>query len=950
MKHLFVKLISFFLIFLFISIAYAQVDTTKEFTRDYDQLMKSNSDKIDSHRNFITKWKDRNSDLVSLYEKLVANSPNNSIYQYSLGYIYASSSKYGNIDKAIEYFKKSIELDPNLIVGHFSLGSMYLRKGDYKQAEIEFQKSIELDDKFYSAYFNLGEVYRNQKQYDLAMLAYKKAVAINPKWGYPYYGIGMIYFTQNNLVEAEAQINLAIKFNPEIADAHFKLGQIYAKNDMDIELISKEYRDGQKAITADTKKDEKEAFYDLGKIFAEKGKSGLAIQSYKNAIGIDPNMASAQFELGSEYYKMGLKERAVEHYNMAIQADPSIRKSFLEEAKKQYESGNMEAATASLDKTLSIDPQNAEAHYYYAEIQQKSNNPTEAIKHYEDAIKLDPNFVKAYMPIGDLYYSQGKLKEAENSYRKAISLDQSFESYFFNTGSSTLESAEKPVSEDNSLETQKNNFNSAKASFEKHIMLYPDDIEANYRLARSYNGLGDKENAMKYYQKASELDPSRADILVRIAGIYKDQNKLNEALATMSKITKLDEQGINIKPEIKIEAYRTTADIYEKLGDFDSAAKAREELVKQDPSDTEAHYKLGVFYEEKKDDLDRAISEYEAVIKIDQTKADPFLRLGNIYVKKGVDEGKIIDAYEKGLIIDPNHPQIQYDLALLYKKNSNIEKTIEHYGLANEFSPDNYQWHYEYAKLLENDDKGKALSEYTRTIELKRDFADAYYDRAMFMKKAKIIDGKVYRAEQIIEDLKQVVEFEPNRADAYYNIALLYNEQEADDTARTYFEKTVKADPSYAGVHLELGLIAERKNELPKAIEEYKKEIAINNESALAHQRLGYLYYSNLSDYAKAEEQLIKSLKIDTENVESLIISANILYSLEKYGQSADYFEKALQIDPKNPTANYNLALVYEKWGKNKLAIEQWKKFLSMNPPGAWAEKAKKNLKSLEAK
>ena len=65
--------------------------------------------------------------------------------------------------------------------------------------------------------------------------------------------------------------------------------------------------------------------------------------------------------------------------------------------------------------------------------------------------------------------------------------------------------------------------------------------------------------------------------------------------------------------------------------------------------------------------------------------------------------------------------------------------------------------------------------------------------------------------------------------DAYYNIALLYNEQEADDTARTYFERTVKADPSYKGVHLELGLIAERKGEFPRAIEEYKKEIEIDD-------------------------------------------------------------------------------------------------------------------------
>ncbi|MDQ1328203.1 MAG: Tetratricopeptide repeat protein, partial [Candidatus Poribacteria bacterium] len=48
--------------------------------------------------------------------------------------------------------------------------------------------------------------------------------------------------------------------------------------------------------------------------------------------------------------------------------------------------------------------------------------------------------------------------------------------------------------------------------------------------------------------------------------------------------------------------------------------------------------------------------------------------------------------------------------------------------------------------------------------------------------------------------------------------------------------------------------------------------------------------------------------------------------------------------------ANYNLALVYEKWGKKKLAIEQWQKFLNMNPPGSWAEEANKRLRVLGAK
>ncbi|MGB9595641.1 MAG: tetratricopeptide repeat protein, partial [Candidatus Poribacteria bacterium] len=862
----------FIFVFLFLAVmCYGQADTRNELMKEYDKLMKSDPNRLDAHRNFIAKWKGRTDDLVSLYGKLVNNSPNNALYQYSLGYVYASSGRDENIDKAIESFKKAVELDQNFTMAHFSLGSMLLKKGDYKSAEIELQKAIELDDKFYSAYFNLGEVYRNQKQNDLAMLAYKKAIEINPKWGYPYFGIGMIYFDQDKLQDAELQFNQAIKYSPEIGMAHFKLGQIYAKQDMDIELVSKSYRDGQKA-TQITQKEIAMAFYELGKIFSNKGNSGLAVQAYKNSINIDPNLAIAQFELGNEYYKMGLKERSIEHYKLAIQADPTIRNSFVDDARKEYESGNFESALASLDKTLAIDPENAPAHFYYADIQQKQGNLTEAIKHYEDTIRIDPNFVKAYMPLGDLYYSQGKVKEAISLYRKAMALDQSLENLFFKEGSALLSSVEKQMTNGEDAEKIRANLNLARTNLEKHILINPDDSEANYKLAYSYDLTSDKSNAMKYYQKTIELDPSRMDVQILIAGIYNEQGKFNEAISALSYIT----NSATVDSKLKIKAYKVLSKVYEKQGNEAMTVLTLEELAKLDPADADSRYKLGIYYEDKQADIDKAMIEYEAVISLDQTKADPFLRLGAIYIKKGADDKKIIDVYEKGLVLEPNHPQIQYDLAQLYKKYGNIEKAIEHYDLANEYAPYNHQWHYEYAKLLEGRDNAKAVDEYTKAIELKRNFAQAYFDRAMLLKKVKAVGGRVYRNEQIIEDLKQVVELEPNRAEAYFNIALLYKEMEADDTARTYFERTVKANPSYPGAYAELGRISEKKGELSRAIDEYKKEIAINDSSAIAHQRLGYLYSHHLNDLVKADAEFQKALKLDPDRIETLVHYGNI--------------------------------------------------------------------------
>ncbi len=278
------RIVFIYLIFtILISYAYSQQPT--DIINEHNKLMQTNPNSAEAHRNFIAKWKDKSTEIISIYEKLINNSPNNPVFQYALGYAYAITEKDEYIDTAIELFKKALELDPNFVLSHFSLGSMYMKKGDYKRAEIELQKTIDLDDKFLFAYFNLGEVYRRQKQYNLALASYKKAFEIKKDWGWSHYGIGLVYFEQDKIDDAELSLKQAIKDSPEIADAHFKLGQIYAMKDMDIETISKTYRDGQKVVSkAPGNKEEQRAFYDLGKIFAGKGKPGLAVQAYKNAI------------------------------------------------------------------------------------------------------------------------------------------------------------------------------------------------------------------------------------------------------------------------------------------------------------------------------------------------------------------------------------------------------------------------------------------------------------------------------------------------------------------------------------------------------------------------------------------------------------------------------------------------------------------------------------------
>jgi phosphomannomutase len=76
---------------------------------------------------------------------------------------------------------------------------------------------------------------------------------------------------------------------------------------------------------------------------------------------------------------------------------------------------------------------------------------------------------------------------------------------------------------------------------------------------------------------------------------------------------------------------------------------------------------------------------------------------------------------------------------------------------------------------------------------------------------------------------------------------------QSEDLARQNFEKAIKQNPSYIGVNYQLGLITEKNEQYEKAMELYKKEIALNENSAMAYQRLGFLYSNFSLDYPKSD-------------------------------------------------------------------------------------------------
>lgn len=91
----------------------------------------------------------------------------------------------GNLDAAMSFYQKAIELDPSYSVAYNDLGIIYEAKGMADRAEDSYQKAVTVDPIYLSSYSNLAALYEAKGDLNKAASYWKKRVELglpNDKW------------------------------------------------------------------------------------------------------------------------------------------------------------------------------------------------------------------------------------------------------------------------------------------------------------------------------------------------------------------------------------------------------------------------------------------------------------------------------------------------------------------------------------------------------------------------------------------------------------------------------------------------------------------------------------------------------------------------------------------------------------------------------------------------
>ncbi len=86
----------------------------------------------------------------------------------------------GDLERALSYYQKAVELDPQLAAVHNDVGVLYEAMGKTDQAEESYRKALKINPAYASAYTNLALLYESKRDLKQAGLCWQQRAQLGP--------------------------------------------------------------------------------------------------------------------------------------------------------------------------------------------------------------------------------------------------------------------------------------------------------------------------------------------------------------------------------------------------------------------------------------------------------------------------------------------------------------------------------------------------------------------------------------------------------------------------------------------------------------------------------------------------------------------------------------------------------------------------------------------------
>jgi tetratricopeptide (TPR) repeat protein len=631
------------------------------------------------------------------------------------------------------------------------------------------------------------------------------------------------------------------------------------------------------AAEANSQKDSAraDAYYDytMGHIYEQQYETSSnpdyatkAIEAYKKAYALDPKSPVIGERLAEMYWKAQRTREAENEAKDILKRDPNdvpsrrlLGRIYLRSlGEVNAGSSQSETANKAIEQFREInrlDPTDTESALWLARLYRLKNEHDKSEQVLRGILKTDPDNEQAVEQLTQLLMDEGKSEEA-------VSLLEGITQH-----------SSSPVLMDllGDAYTQAHELPKAETAYRKAAELDPSELSHQRGLAQTLFSEEKYSEALKVYQKLSDLMPDDSDVYLRIAQIYRELHQLDKAEENLLKARQYAPGSLEVMYNEGL--------LYESQGRYEDAIRVLSDAVAgikgQSTTMPTRRRTLSILYQQL-GQLYREDQNYQAAIYTfeelghlgDEEDRRARLMIMDIY-RAAKDLPKALQTGKEAMAKYPADPGIRTSYALLLGENEQTDDAVKILRAQLHGDTSDRDTYLNIAQVFERARRYKQAEESARAAETlpgqPRDNEMVWFLLGAIYERQKLYD----RAE---EEFKKVLAVNPKDAPVlnYYGY-MLGDLGIRLDEAQSLVERALKEEPYNGGYLDSLGWIYFKQNRTTDAEAMLRKALARESHDPTIHAHLGDVYAKlgrpelAAAEWEKSLAEWHKSLPADLE-------------------------------------------------------------------------------------
>jgi tetratricopeptide (TPR) repeat protein len=317
--------------------------------------------------------------------------------------------------QVIDLCSQAVQSAPDSGTARNAYGLVLLACGRSKEAAVEFQAAIARDPDAVPFYVNLIRCYAQQGKLDLALQSCRQALRRHPRSADLHIALGHVHTDRNEFPQAIAAYQKAVEFAPSKALYHHALGLAYFRSGQDEKALPCFLRAAQLAPQ----------FTDpaarAGDVYLRRRQYEAARQHFQAIRGRVAEPARAECGLGIAYQYLGQTDLAIQSYRQAVNLDPLYAEAannlaFLYAERRE----NLEEARSLAWRAARLRPRDGTMRDTLGWVYYQRKEYAQALSHLRAAQSMQPDNPEIAYHLAMVYEQQGQRDQARQELKRAL--------------------------------------------------------------------------------------------------------------------------------------------------------------------------------------------------------------------------------------------------------------------------------------------------------------------------------------------------------------------------------------------------------------------------------------------------------------------------------------------------------------------------------------------------